>query len=264
LNGTTESYKVLAQSQLPTTAATQYTVPASNTTFVKSMTVVNTSSAASQTFQLYRNGTAAANAITPNLRIPAGGMAVYEDGFGWHLLDASGIRQEGNSTTTGLEFLGSTLMGSAASSSSVVTIPARDYLEIYIRVTGYGGGDIASLRFNGDTGSNYWSRYLNSAAGGAVLTNNQNTAQTMARLFAAGVTTGRTAVVGVTNRQTNTKVGVVNGNTATNAAGTAGAIEFGGFEWVNTTAQITSVQLVTPGGQTMLTGTGFEVYGMNF
>jgi hypothetical protein len=264
LNGSTEDYKVLFQGQLPAAAATQYTAPASTTTFVKSMAVVNTSAAASQTFQLFRGGTAAANAITPSLRIPAGGMAVYEDGFGWQLLDASGIRQEGNSTTTGLEYLGSTVLSVAAASTSVVTIPARDYLEVYVRVSGYGGSDIASLRFNGDTANNYWSRYLNSAAGGAVLANNQNVSQAMARLFAAGTTLGRAATVGITNRQANSKVGVVNGNTATNAAGTAGSIEFGGFEWVNTAAQITSIQMLTPGGQTMSAGSGFEVYGMNF
>jgi hypothetical protein len=259
-----ETYKVLVQDYLATAAAVEYTAPAGNTSFIRSMTVVNTNVSASQTFQLFRGGTAAANAITPNLRIPAGGMAIYEDGFGWQLLDASGIRQEGDSTATGLEFLGSTLMGSAAASSSVVTIPARDYLEIYVRVTGYGGSDIASLRFNGDTGNNYWSRYLSAAAGGAVLTNNQNVSQAFARLFASGTTLGRTAVLGLSNAQTATKVGVVNGNTATNAAGTAGVIEFGGFEWVNTAAQITTVQLVTAGGQTMSIGTGFEVYGMNF
>jgi len=83
LNGTTEVYKVLYQGQLPSSAATIYTAPASNTSFIKTITVVNNDSSA-RTFQLFRGGTAAANAITPAISLAAsGGTATYEDGYGW-------------------------------------------------------------------------------------------------------------------------------------------------------------------------------------
>lgn len=90
LNGTTEAYKVLQQGALPTSAATQYTAPPSNTAFIRSITVVNTDAAATHTFQLFRGGTVAANAITPVLTIPISGMAVYEDGQGWNVYNSLG------------------------------------------------------------------------------------------------------------------------------------------------------------------------------
>jgi hypothetical protein len=83
LNGTTETYKVLDQRQLAAAAATIYTATANGPTFVKSITVVNTNTTTARTFQLFRGGTADANAITPVINLPAGGAANYEDGKGW-------------------------------------------------------------------------------------------------------------------------------------------------------------------------------------
>jgi hypothetical protein len=85
LNGTTEAYSVLYQGQLGATAATIYTVPGSTQAFVRSITVVNTDTSAAHTFQLFRGGTAASNAITPIYTLAAGGMATYEDGLGWSI-----------------------------------------------------------------------------------------------------------------------------------------------------------------------------------
>jgi hypothetical protein len=164
----------------------------------------------------------------------------------------------------GLEFLGSTQLGSAAATTATVTIPARDVLIVLVRVTGYaGGGDIASLRLNGDTGANYWSRYLSWAAGGTTVANNQNVSQTLARMFALAQTQGRNAIIGINNLTGATKVGNVNGQSGTGAAATAGTLEQGGFEWANTAAQITSIVMVTAGGANMNTGSGFAVYGRN-
>lgn len=89
LNGTTEVYKVLDQRQLASSAATIYTAPSSTTAFIKSIMVVNNDTAP-RTIQYFVNGTAAANAITPVITIPAGGMAVYEDGMGWTIYNSSG------------------------------------------------------------------------------------------------------------------------------------------------------------------------------
>ncbi|MEQ1636706.1 MAG: hypothetical protein ABL903_08430 [Methylococcales bacterium] len=90
LAGTTETYKVLYQGQLATATATVYTVPGATTTFVRSIVAVNTNTASNRAFQLFRGGSAAANAITPLTMIPAGGMAIYEDGRGWQVMNASG------------------------------------------------------------------------------------------------------------------------------------------------------------------------------
>jgi hypothetical protein len=52
--------------------------------------VVNTDVAISYTFQLFRGGTAQANAITPVFTLQPGGCAVFEDGLGWTFYSASG------------------------------------------------------------------------------------------------------------------------------------------------------------------------------
>lgn len=83
LNAGTETYKVLDQRQLAAAAATIYTVPASTQAFIRSITVVNTDTVNAVTFQLFRGGTGAANAITPVMALSAGGSMVYEDGYGW-------------------------------------------------------------------------------------------------------------------------------------------------------------------------------------
>lgn len=89
LNAGTEVYKVLDQRQLANSPATIYTAPASTTAFVKSIHVVNNDTAL-RTFQLFRGGTAAANALTPTFTLLPGCAAVYEDGLGWQFFSASG------------------------------------------------------------------------------------------------------------------------------------------------------------------------------
>lgn len=101
LSAGTETYKVLDQRQLANAAATIYTVPASTQAFVKAMHVVNTNAGASQTFQLFRGGTAAANAITAVITLPAGGTGIYEDGEGWRVYNSDGsMRATGSVLTT--------------------------------------------------------------------------------------------------------------------------------------------------------------------
>lgn len=92
LLGTTETYKVLDQRQLPNAAGTLYTTPVSTQAFVKSIYVVNTDTTAPFTFSLYINGSGVSNLITPlTSEISAGGMAVYEDGQGWNYYTRNGI-----------------------------------------------------------------------------------------------------------------------------------------------------------------------------
>jgi len=89
LNGTTEVYKILAQGQVAASIGTIYTVPTSTTAFIKKMSFVNNDTVV-RTLELTRGGTVAANRITPIFEIPAGGMAEYESGIGWRMLNAQG------------------------------------------------------------------------------------------------------------------------------------------------------------------------------
>lgn len=129
LNAGTEVYKVLDQRQLAAAAATIYTAPGSTQSFIRSISVINTDVANPQTFQLFRGGTAAANAITPIFIIPAGGCAVYEDGLGWQVFNNLG--QALTSTTAGM--ISAVLTADTANQTStteaiispVLTVPAN-------------------------------------------------------------------------------------------------------------------------------------------
>lgn len=164
------------------------------------------------------------------------------------------------------EYLGScTITGSPAASCANLTVAAKDMLMIIVRVTGYGGADIASLRFNADTGNNYNSRYLASGATGvATLTNNQTLTTNFGRLFAVTQTTGRSAEIICSNNSGTEKLCTVNGISGVGSVGTVLNLSWGGFSWVNTAAQITSVQLITAGAQTLNVGSAVMVYGRNF
>lgn len=166
-------------------------------------------------------------------------------------------------TPTALEFLGSIKMGANATTSAVLTIPAREQLFIMVVVAGYGGGDRVSLVFNGDTANNYWDRHLASAAGASTFGNSQNANQGLIRLAANASTAGRIISVFVKNIAAASKPVVIHTATATGTAGTVGEIDIGAGEWVNTVSQITTIQLKTAGGQNLLAGTEFSVYGVN-
>lgn len=84
----TETYKVLAQGTLGTSAAALYTVPGSTTAFVKKIVLASVSTAT--TAILYAgNGTAAGNQITGTITIPTNGMLVFDD-TGMKVFDSNG------------------------------------------------------------------------------------------------------------------------------------------------------------------------------
>lgn len=87
---TTENYQIIYQLQLTLPATTDYTVPAGKTVNIKSICVVNTDLVDTETFQLFANGTTQSKAITNVIKVPPGGMAIYEDGLGWQLFNSSG------------------------------------------------------------------------------------------------------------------------------------------------------------------------------
>jgi hypothetical protein len=150
-----------------------------------------------------------------------------------------------------------------AVSSGVLTIEPRKILRCAVNIGGYSGGDIASLRFNGDSGSNYWDRHITWAAGGTTAVNTQNISTQLVRLAGNAVTQGRVVQVVIMNVASITKpVGISHLQTLTGSAATAGVLDIGGGEWVNTSAQITSIEMRTAGGSiTMPAGTRIDIYG---
>lgn len=121
--GPTETYKVLDQRQLASSAATIYTVPGSTTTFVKTITVVNNDTTA-RTFQYFVSGTAAADAITPAISVPAGGMAIYEDGQGWTVYDSSGLIL--NSVTSAIGLVSTTRVNADVANATTTVAAIAD------------------------------------------------------------------------------------------------------------------------------------------
>lgn len=164
-----------------------------------------------------------------------------------------------------MEKLGSIRLGSAAVTTGVLTIPAREQLFLLINITGYSGGDIAALRFNGDTAANYWTRHITYATGGVTATDNPTASATLLRLAGNSVTQGRSVQCAIMNLATVSKsVSFPAIQTNTGAAATVGVLNIGGGEWVNTSAQITSIEMRTAGGSiTLSAGSGFTVYGSN-
>lgn len=166
----------------------------------------------------------------------------------------------------GMEFLGSTVLPSSASTTGALTIAARTRLLILIFISGYGGGggDIASLRFNADSGNNYWDRHLTVAAGGTTLTNTENASTSKIRLAHSATNSGRIVTVNIMNIANKSKPITISTQTLTAAAGTIGLLDMGSGEWVNTSDQITSIEMLSAGANTLSSGSGFAVYGTTF
>lgn len=123
LEGATESYKILAQGQLPSSAGLLYTVPVSKTAFIKQILFSNTTSNAVSNIKLYIGGTSNANQIV-TLNIPANGSAKF-DSTGWSVYDFLGIVVKDVSLTTLYDdstdpicYLGQSLPGTPTSSAS--------------------------------------------------------------------------------------------------------------------------------------------------
>ena len=75
----TDTYKVLAQGQLPAVAGVLYTVPGGTQTIVSRIVLANTDNVNPRTATLYQNGTAATNEILPPTSIDPGARYV-DDG----------------------------------------------------------------------------------------------------------------------------------------------------------------------------------------
>lgn len=168
----------------------------------------------------------------------------------------------------GLPKIASFNFGTAAVSSGAITIPACKLLIIEYLVTGYSGaGDIASFRFNADsTGANYGSRFVAFSVAAPPVNSQVANAGTLGHIPVSGVsqTIGRRGTIRISNIAANRKVCVIS-NSNESTSSTSPSIEVGWGEWLNTTAQITSIDMRTSGGSiTLSAGSGFVVYGDNF
>jgi hypothetical protein len=162
-----------------------------------------------------------------------------------------------------LEFLGSASIASASTNMGTLTIPAKDVLMIVLKISGYGGNDIAAFRFNGDAGANYWDRHLTSSTGAAVWTNVQRASTTSAQVAGVAQTNGRIVTMFGINKASVAKHFNLNTGDITGAAATVGRLDYGAFEWVNTTAQITQIFVNTVAGQNLSADTEYGVWGRN-
>jgi len=162
------------------------------------------------------------------------------------------------------EYLGGIKLTANAITTGVLTIRPKQELLILVSIRGYTAADIAAFRFNGDASTLYWSRYINSIAGGVAFTNNQNVTQTLARLHALTTTISVAAIIKINNAAGMNAVGVVSAQVSSGLSSTAGNIQFGGFEWAGV-PPITSIEMRTAGGvNSLLNGSSFMVFGRDY
>jgi hypothetical protein len=158
-------------------------------------------------------------------------------------------------------FLGGFQLTASAPAFPSIAIPAFNSLQVNLFITGYGGSDVVSLQFNGDTGTNYADRTITAVAGGVVLVDTPTSSTTLLR---CGLPTaqGRVAQVNILNNATRRKVVVVNNQIGAADATAPATITLGALGlWNNTTAQIVSILCLTAGGLNILAGSSITVWG---
>jgi hypothetical protein len=177
----------------------------------------------------------------------------------------------------GLQRIGGTKLASAAVTTGAITVPPVDIIFLVCSITNYSGADVASLRFNGDSGANYAYKHLDSVTDSttvytaatatmSTISNVSGTGDTSIPLGALTAQKPRIVHCWIQNQlavakplafQTATGVGSV-------TIGSVGFPDVGYAEWINTTAQITSIEMRTRGGSiTLSAGSGFAVFGLN-
>ena len=132
----------------------------------------------------------------------------------------------------------------------------KKWLRIDVRIAGYSGSSTASLRFNGDTGSNYsYARHDNN---GPV---NSGTSQTGIRVANSTITGPHYFTASVRNVSSQAKVVILQGASGSESASLAPTINDVRGVWGNSSAQITSVTLNNGGAVNLLAGTEISVWG---
>lgn len=163
-----------------------------------------------------------------------------------------------------LEYLGGA-SGSGSASITASNLPARDVLILMGRVPVFAAAADLYLRFNGDTAANYWGRSFSSAdvIGAATFSNTETVSATSIQMDVAGAVPARHILAIIQNRLATTKM--VSGQVTVDSGATnaVSPIQISGGEWVNTTAQITSITLTTAATVVFGAGSAFGVFGRN-
>jgi hypothetical protein len=169
--------------------------------------------------------------------------------------------------------LGAIAINVDATTTGVFTFQPMDLITIQYAITGYNIADVAGFNFNmtPDTGSGAFhaDRHIYAASGTTTLTDsfdNGGAAGTGLSIRVAGFTTTQ-AQTGVAYVQASPGLynfhPVVIYNSTASAAGVAPPIEFPAAGSFQLSANIYSIELLTRGGNNMLAGSGFAVFGMN-
>lgn len=162
-----------------------------------------------------------------------------------------------------LPLLGMYRFGSAAATSSVITIPAVELLQIQFNIEGYGsGGGIAAFRFNADsTAANYASEYITWSTAAPTVVNALATFAGF-KTGANSVTVQRSGLMTIKNNSSTSHL--ITCQSLTHAAASAASVQStGGGKYVTGgAAQITSVQMLVDTGVTLSAGTSFAIFGM--
>ena len=167
-------------------------------------------------------------------------------------------------------FLGNKALTVDAPTTGVLDIPAMDMLQVSYTITGYSVADFAGFAFNNPVDSGFGGfhcdRHLFAPSGTNVLSDVGEIGQTAGTGMSfrvAGFSTIQ-AQTGVMNITTAGSLKGVTINNATAGAGATPPMELPGVGYVSTVSSgINSIELLTRGGNNMLAGTGFAVFGCN-
>lgn len=167
----------------------------------------------------------------------------------------------------GVTFMAELTLAANATSFSTIfpQINSQPFANIagWINVTGYGGTDVVSLRFNGDSGANYQDQVITAAAGTTTFTNTNTVSTTLLRC-GLPVAVGRSTLFQIVNFATKNKVVQVPNWVGSASAGTASIATVGcGGAWFNILAQVNQIDVLTAGGLNILAGSTLTVIAWN-
>ena len=159
-------------------------------------------------------------------------------------------------TTNFWEQLASVELSSSGDTLSSVTITAKKYLWVQSFTKGTGGATRSSYTMNSDGGNNYGYRYSVDDATDA-------TGSGQGNLYFNSNTTGNTLTNSfIINNSANEKLVISHTVKATSTgASTAPSREENVGKWSNTSAQITSIQMLNSGAGSFDTGSIIKVWG---
>lgn len=175
-------------------------------------------------------------------------------------------KQKMNYTQSGAPVeIGRTTLGSTAATITLSSLPLYKYLKFVVRGTATGGTFAAALRFNNDSGGNYNYNVIYNNAGPATYA--AQGPQTQIQASTSFVSGGNFILEGtISNIATLNKVvtHTAAGEITNLANGYAPAIEVYTAKWVNTTDQISRIDVIKNAGTgSMAAGSEIIVWGYN-